>query len=74
MTSRVRLGDWTCPSGNNVVASIPFGSAIVEMAWDTPPPLKPADEAYYLTVIQPAVARLVSEYTERTGRILVITP
>lgn len=75
--SRVRLGDWTCPSGNNVEAfyrTLGEGTATIEMAWDEPPPLAPGDEAYYLTVIQPAVARRAAEYTEQTGHILVVMP
>lgn len=75
---RMKLGSWRCPSGNGVdVFMEPDtgpGTRQLTLEWDTPPPLEPADEAYYLTVIQPAVARLVSEYTERTGRILVIMP
>jgi hypothetical protein len=76
--ARVKLGSWRCPSGNGVDVSIEPdtgpGTRQLTLAWDTPPPLTPTDEAYYLAVIQPAVARLVSEYTERTGRILVIMP
>lgn len=75
--SRVRLGDWTCPSGNNVEAyyrPVSDGLAMLELAWDDPPPLAPADETYYLTVIRPAVAQLAQEYTERTGRVLMLTP
>jgi hypothetical protein len=76
-TPRVRLGSWDCPSGNNVeafYAAIDEGRGALELAWDTPPPLAPADEAFYLSVVQPAVARLAQEYTERTGRILVVVP
>ena len=80
MSRRVRLGDWTCPSGNNVVAyyerdPVFAGVGLLAMEWDTPPPLRAEDEAYYVTVIQPAVSRLVTEYTERpAGRTLHIRP
>jgi hypothetical protein len=73
---RHRLGDWTCPSGNNVVAyycPLGKGRATIRMAWDTPPPLLPADEVFYLGVIQPAVVRLVAEYTEQLGTTVVLT-
>jgi hypothetical protein len=70
-TVRVRLGDWTCPSGNNVQAFLDQG--VLEMAWDTPPPLSPIDEAFYHSVIRPDVVRLAKEYSERTGRVLVVT-
>jgi hypothetical protein len=76
MSARQRLGDWTIPgSRNNVIVYYrPLGAraGVIEMEWDDPPPLRPADEAYYLGVIRPAVTRLVAEYTERTGRTLVI--
>jgi hypothetical protein len=73
--TRVRLGDWTCPSGNNVEVFyrlIGDGFAALELEWDGPPPLQPADEVYYLDVIRPAVVRLVAEYTEQTGCAVVI--
>lgn len=68
---RVALGEWTTPSGNNVQAFLEQG--VLEMAWDTPPPLSPSDEAFYRSVIRPDVVRLAREYTERTGRVLVVT-
>jgi hypothetical protein len=73
--ARVRLGDWTCPSGNNVIAyycRVRNGLAVVSMEWDSPPPLTPIDEVYYLAVIQPAVTARVAEYTEQTGRRLTV--
>jgi hypothetical protein len=76
-SSRVPLGDWTCPSGNNVEAfyvALDGAQGMLELEWDTPPPLLPGDEAYYLAVIRPAVVRLAAEYTETTGRILVVMP
>jgi hypothetical protein len=75
--SRTRLGGWTCPGGNRVEAfytPTAGGPATVEMVWDSPPPLSATDEAFYVAVVRPAMARLVAEYTERTGRILVVTP
>jgi hypothetical protein len=77
MSGRLRLGNWTCPTGNNVEAfycPLSESTATIEMAWDRPPPLEPSDEAYYLAVIQPAIARLVREYSERPGRILAVMP
>ena len=77
MSTRVRLGDWTTPTGNNVEAFyVPLGgnTAAIEMCWDQPPPLAPADQAHYLAVIQPAVARLAQKQTEQTGAILVVAP
>ncbi len=74
MTPRVRLGDWTCPSGNNVEVffrPVGDGLAVLDMEWDAPPPLTPADDSYYRRVVRPAVTARVAEYTERTGRALV---
>jgi hypothetical protein len=71
----VRLGSWDCPTGNNVVVFYrPLGNglATLEMEWDEPPPLRPPDEIFYLGVIRPAVVRLVTEYTERSGRAVVV--
>ena len=65
-----------CPSGNNVEVffrSIGDGFGALELEWDDPPPLQAADEAYYVSVIRPAVVRLVAEYTERTGSTVVLT-
>jgi hypothetical protein len=73
---RVRLGNWTCPSGNDVEVfyrMVGDQLASLEMEWDSPPPLTAADETYYLVTIRPAVLMRVREYTEATGRTLVIT-
>ena len=73
---RVRLGDWTCPSGNNVeVFYRPVGEqlASLEMEWDSPPPLDAGDEAYYLATIRPALLARAREYAETTGRTLVLS-
>ncbi len=69
---RLRLGSWICPSGNSCDAYL-RGELHVDFEWDSPPPLLPADEIYYLGVILPAVTRLTQEYLERPGRALVIT-
>ena len=69
--TRVRLGDWTCPSGNNVVVYAEIHAtdeAVLRMQWDTPPPLRPADEIYYRAVIRPAALALAAEYMERPMR------
>ena len=74
---RVRLGDWTCPSGNNVVVYLRRDPALerVEMEWDTPPPLPAADLVYYLAVILPAVHRRRAEWKEQpVGAALVVLP
>jgi hypothetical protein len=73
----VRLGDWTTPTGNNVVADLAtHGPAAgeIRMAWDAPPPLSAADERYYTHVIRPAVLARAAEYMERPmRRALVVT-
>lgn len=74
MTCRIRLGDWICPSGNSVDVYYRCGLGRIELEWDPPPPLRPEDEVFYLAVVQPAIIRLVQEYTERPGRALVIHP
>lgn len=74
---RVRLGDWTAPSGNNCEAfyvALDEGQGALELRWDSPPPLLPGDEAYYREVVQPAVARLAAEYIGRTGNVLIVMP
>jgi hypothetical protein len=75
VTTRHRLGDWTCPSGNNVAAyyrALGDGPAVIEMEWDDPPPLLPDDERYYRIVIRPAVVARVRAYTESIGAAMVI--
>lgn len=75
LLNRVWLGAWTCPSGNGVEVfyrQLEDGFAALELEWDAPPPLQPADEAHYVNVIRPAVVRLVAEYTEQTGRAVVV--
>ena len=80
MKQRVRLGDWTCPSGNNVVVYLRRDVALeglehFEMEWDTPPPLPAADLVHYLTVILPAVHSRRAEWKEeRVGPALVVLP
>jgi hypothetical protein len=76
VAGRVRLGDWTCPSGNNVVAyhrAIGNGLAVLDLEWDCPPPLRDEDFGYYIAVIRPAIVRRAQEYSESVGAALVIT-
>jgi hypothetical protein len=77
MTAPHRIGSWICPSGNSVDVDLVIVSdsvAQLNFAWDDPPPLSRPDELYYRAVILPSVTRRVQEYTERTGRTLVVTP
>jgi hypothetical protein len=70
---RHRLGDWTCPSGNNCIAYYVGGQPpTVLVAWDSPPPFSREDQAYYDAVIQPALVARITEYTEQLGRGLVV--
>jgi hypothetical protein len=77
---RVRLGDWTCPSGNNVVVYLRHDPALegvehLEMEWDTPPPLAAADLVHYLDVVLPAVHRRRAEWKEQpVGPAVVVMP
>lgn len=75
---RVRLGSWTCPSGNNVIAyyrPASNGLASFDLEWDSPPPLTPEDADYYRSVIRPAMIGRVAEWLEKpTARALVIEP
>lgn len=71
-SKRHRLGTWTCPSGNNVIAYFRRDPKVpqvplLELEWDTPPPLAAADELYYQVEIVPAIDRLVREFTETAG-------
>ena len=74
---RVRLGDWTCPSGNNVEVfyqEIEGKVGALELAWDDPPPLLAADEAYYAETILPAVLMRFREFTEHAGCTILVMP
>jgi hypothetical protein len=74
--SRHRLGDWTCPSGNNVVAyyrTLGQKQAAIDMEWDDAPPLLPDDQRYYLIVIRPALLARIREYVEATGTAVVLS-
>ena len=73
--SRVRIGSWTCRSGNSVdVFAHPADDGVrcVTLEWDSPPPLSDADYADYVTGILPALTRRLQEYLERPGRALVL--
>jgi hypothetical protein len=70
MSARHRLGDWTAPSGNNVIVYLrrdAQGLVHIDMEWDEPPPLRAADELFYIAEIIPAINRLVREFTETPG-------
>lgn len=70
MSVRHRLGTWTCPSGNNVIAYYRRDAQAlvhIDMEWDTPPPLRAADEVFYIAEIIPAIHRRVREFTETPG-------
>jgi hypothetical protein len=72
---RIKLGSWTCPSGNSVdvFAEKRGGIEHWSFAWDSPPPLSPADDHHYQTVILPAVHVRYAEYQEKpVGRALVV--
>lgn len=75
---RHRLGDWTCPSGNTVEVFITGDAADVSgpshlwFEWDEAPPLKPEDEAFYVSVVRPEVIRLAQQYLKRPGRVAVV--
>ena len=68
--SGVRLGTWTCPSGNG--CDVFLDGAVVRFEWDQEPPLTAADERDYRARILPAVVRLVQEFLEKPGTALVI--
>jgi len=56
---KVYLGSWTLPSGNSCDVSVnqdTSGNIHVWFAWDSPPPFRTEDEAYYQSVVVPEVA------------------
>jgi hypothetical protein len=70
-----RLGSWTLPSGDNCdVDLIEVGEGLAEIRffWDSGPPFVPGDEAFYTLRVMPDVVRLVQEYQERVGPVLVV--
>ena len=72
-----RLGDWTCQSGNNVVAYLepgPYKNTYqLRFLWDSPLPLSRADQLEYDARILPEVTRLFGEFTERIiQKVLVV--
>jgi len=74
--STVRLGDWTCPSGNNVEAVYRLlgpGIATVSMGWDFPPPLSAEDEEHYCAVIRPSLMAAIAKLADEHGTALVIS-
>jgi hypothetical protein len=76
VSARVRLGDWTSPSGNNVVAFVEpdtgDGVRHLALAWDTSPPLCESALIFYLVVVLPAATRRAREYLERPGSAVVV--
>ncbi len=57
---RIKIGSWTCPSGNSCDVTFERdsrGMGHCVLAWDSPPPLSPEDHAYYLNVVVPEIAR-----------------
>ena len=70
------LGSWTCPSGNRVEAfyqPIKTGLGELKLEWDTPPPLTAPDDAYYVSVILPAVVARAREFTEAIGPAVILS-
>jgi hypothetical protein len=71
-----RLGSWTLPSGDSCDVDLietVEGVAELRFWWDSGPPFVPEDARYYQIVVLPAVMKLVQEYTEKIGRVLVVT-
>jgi len=64
MSHSLSIGQWTCPSGNQVEVlftpnTLKGGEAT--FMWDEGPPLRPDDQAYYLQVIRPqALSRVLA--------------
>lgn len=72
---REPIGTWRCPSGNSVDVFLHTSGdreGIVDLEWDSPPPLSAGDQAHYDAVILPAIVQRIAEFTERVGRALVI--
>ncbi len=72
----IKVGSWTCPSGNSVDVFLEqddTGRCHAWYIWDEPPPLLPQDQRYYIAVIQPEVTRLARELCGFTGPILAVT-
>jgi hypothetical protein len=61
------IGSWTCPSGNSCDVFLRRGGPgleYVDLLWDAPPPLQPADERFYFDVILPELHQRVAETLE----------
>jgi hypothetical protein len=74
--SRVRIGAWTCRSGNRVNVFVESGGydlRQVMLEWDALPTLSDSDYADYVTGILPALARHLQECLDCSGRSLVVT-
>jgi hypothetical protein len=64
---RTKVGSWQCPSGNTCDAFVGrdrAGLMRITFEWETPPPLRPEDEVFYLGVIMPAIHRHLAERFE----------
>ena len=75
---KIPFGDWTCPSGHRVEAWLHRGAeggvSEIRVCWAPPTPrhVDPRDEAYYQTVIEPALVRRLAEYEEEPVRPTLI--
>jgi hypothetical protein len=49
------------------------GLGQVDLEWDTPPPLSPADADHYQAVILPAVVARLREFVEAVGPALILS-
>jgi len=69
---RIPFGEWTCPSGHRVEAWLLPDAAEMEIqvCWVPPVPRRvdPRDEAFYQSVIEPALVRRLAEYQEEPVR------
>ena len=74
VAGRVKLGSWTCPSGNSLDVylepDVGDGLRHATLEWDSPPPLDDADLIHYLGVVLPALSQRAQEYLGAPGRLL----
>ena len=71
MTKPHIIGQWTCPSGNQVDAVFKpdnHKGGHVDLIWDEVPPLTPEDEAYYYQVIRLEVVMSVLALTQKRNK------
>ena len=67
-TIRMRLPEFTCLCP--LTGQPDF--AVLDLEWDSPPPLHADDFGYYIAVIRPAIMARAREYTETVGATLVV--